>query len=252
MKKLIYIYIVFISTCSLAQNDSFFEQGNALYNQGDFDQAILKYETVLESGEHSAELYFNLANAHYKLNHIAPSIFYYEKALQLDPNDKEIQNNLGFARNMTIDAIDTVPEVGLSNYLKNITNKLNFDAWAKISVVFVCLFVLLFLFYYFAYSSTKKRLSFVASMVCIGLTCLTLALAFHKYNLDKKNRPAIVFTQESQVKSEPNLRSTEAFILHEGTKVQILDTVNNWKKIKLSDGKTGWIINEDIKALSEI
>jgi len=249
MKNLVYIFIVFISTCSLAQNSSFFEQGNALYNEGDFDQAILKYDAILESGEHSAELYFNLANAHYKLNHIAPSIFYYEKALQLEPNDKEIQNNLNFARNMTIDAIGTVPEVGLSNYLKNITNKLNFDAWAKLSVVFVCLFVLLFLFYYFAYSTTKKRLTFVSSMICIGLSCITLLFAFHKFNLDKKNRPAIVYTQESQVKSEPNLRSTEAFILHEGTKVQILDTVNNWKKIKLSDGKTGWILNQDIKAL---
>ncbi|PWK20446.1 tetratricopeptide repeat protein [Xanthomarina spongicola] len=252
MKKIIYIYIVFISTFSFAQNSSLFEQGNALYNEGDYDQAILKYEAILNNGEHSSELYFNLANAHYKLNHIAPSIYYYEKALQLDPTDKEIQNNLGFARNMTIDAIGSVPEVGLTNYLNNITNKLSFDFWAKTSVAFVCLFVLLFLFYYFAYSTTTKRLTFVSSMVCIGLTCITLLFAFHKDNLDKLNRPAIVFVQESQVKSEPNLRSTEAFILHEGTKVQILDTVNNWKKIKLSDGKTGWILNQDIKALNEI
>lgn len=86
-------------------------------------------------------------------------------------------------------------------------------------------------------------------MLSLGFTCLALIFAFHKFNLDKKDQPAIIFAQESQVKSEPNLRSTEAFILHEGTKVQILDTVNNWKKIKLSDGKTGWILNQDIKAL---
>ncbi|TYA60185.1 SH3 domain-containing protein [Formosa maritima] len=252
MKQLVYIFAFLLSFSSIAQNGSLFEQGNALYNEGDFDQAILKYEAILNNGEHSAELYFNLANAHYKLNHIAPSIFYYEKALQLAPNDREIQNNAAFARNMTIDAIGSVPEVGLSNYIKNITNKLSFDSWAKISIIFVCLFVALFLFYYFAYSTTRKRVSFISSMVCVGLTCITIAFAFHKFNLDKKNRPAIVFAQESQVKSEPNLRSTEAFILHEGTKVQILDTVNNWKKIKLSDGKTGWIINDDLKALSDI
>jgi uncharacterized protein YgiM (DUF1202 family) len=81
------------------------------------------------------------------------------------------------------------------------------------------------------------------------LACSALSLAFHKYNLDKNDKPAIVFAKESQIKSEPNLRSTEAFKLHEGTKVQILDTVNNWKKIKLADGKTGWIVSDDIKAL---
>ncbi|MCX7551181.1 tetratricopeptide repeat protein [Xanthomarina sp. F2636L] len=249
MKHLVYIFVILLSVSTLAQNTSLFEQGNALYNEGDFDQAILKYEAIIENGEHSAELYFNLANAHYKLNHIAPSIYYYEKALKLAPNDKEIKNNIAFARNMTIDAIGTVPEVGLSNYIKKLTNTFSFDIWAKAAVVFVCVFVVLFLTYYFAYSTTKKRLSFVSSMLCLGVTCLAVMFAFHKYNLDKKDKPAIIFAQESQIKSEPNLRSTEAFILHEGTKVQILDTVNSWKKIKLSDGKTGWVLNQDIKAL---
>ncbi|WP_417872355.1 tetratricopeptide repeat protein [Xanthomarina gelatinilytica] len=249
MKKLVYILVFFLSFITSAQNISLFEQGNALYNDGNYEQAILKYENILENGEHSAELYFNLANAHYKLNHIAPSIYYYEKALQLAPNDKEIKNNAAFARNMTIDAIDSVPEVGLSNYIKKVTNTFGFNTWAKLAIAFISIFVVLFLTYYFAYSTTKKRLAFVSSMLSLGFTCLALIFAFHKFNLDKKDQPAIIFAQESQVKSEPNLRSTEAFILHEGTKVQILDTVNNWKKIKLSDGKTGWILKQDIKAL---
>lgn len=249
MKQIIYsIFFIFSGVC-FAQNTSLFEQGNALYNEGDYEQAILKYEGILDNGEHSAALYFNLANAHYKLSHIAPSIYFYEKALQLEPNDKEIKNNAAFAKNMTIDAIGSVPEVGLSKFIKNLTNTFSFDAWAKISIASIVLFVLVFLSYYFAYSTTKKRLSFLASMTFLIVTCATLSLAFHKYNLDKNDRPAIVFVQESQVKNEPNLRSSEAFILHEGTKVQILDTVNNWKKIKLSDGKTGWISKEDIRAL---
>ena len=251
MKKLIYIFVALLSTCAFAQNTSLFEEGNTLYTNENFEQAILKYESVLKNNQHSAELYFNLANAHYKLNHIAPSIYYYEKALQLDPNSKDIQNNLSFAKNMTIDAIGVVPELGLSKYIKNISNKLNFDTWSITSIVFVCLFVVFVLYYYFAYSTTRKRLSFISSFICIGLAIVSLAFAFHKYNLDKKDRPAIIFAQESQVKSEPNLKSTEAFVLHEGTKVQILDTINNWQKIKLSDGKTGWILNDDLKPLKD-
>jgi len=81
---------------------------------------------------------------------------------------------------------------------------------------------------------------------------VTLALTFHGQNLVQTNQPAIVFAKESQIKSEPNLRSTEAFKLHEGTKVQVLDTVDNWKKIKIDDGKTGWVMNDDIKLVKSL
>ncbi|RXJ52556.1 SH3 domain-containing protein [Gelidibacter gilvus] len=249
MKHFIYILAFLISSLGFSQNEQLFEQANDLYNKGDFEDAISKYESIIESGEHSAALYFNLANAHYKLNHIAPSIYYYEKALVLDPNDKEIHNNIAFARNMTIDAIDKTPELGFAKFSKSITNWLTFDNWAKLSILLMVLFVVFYLIYYFNYSSTKKRLAFIAAMTFLILACSAVALAFNNYHLVKNDQPAIVFAKESQVKSEPNLRSSESFKLHEGTKVQILDTVNNWKKIKLADGKMGWIPSEAIKAL---
>ncbi|MCB0447877.1 MAG: tetratricopeptide repeat protein [Gelidibacter sp.] len=250
MKQLIYLYTFLISSVVFAQNETLFEQGNALYNDGNYEEAIKKYDAIIDNGQHSAELYFNLGNAHYKLNHVAPSIYYYEKALQLSPNDKEIKNNIAFARNMTIDAIDVQQEVGFSKLIKNATNTFSFDMWAKIAVGMIVLFVILFIAYYFTHSTGKKRLSFIGSILSLVIACAALTFAFHKYNLNKHDRPAIVFAQESKVKSEPNLRSGEAFTLHEGTKVQILDTMNSWKKIKLSDGKIGWIPEKDIKMLN--
>lgn len=249
MKNFVYILALLIGTLGFSQNETLFEQGNDLYNKGDFENAISKYEAIINAGEHSSELYFNLANAHYKLNHIAPSIYYYEKALKLAPNDKEIQNNIAFARNMTIDAIDKTPEIGFAKFSKNITNWLTFDNWAKLSVLLMVLFVVFYLIYYFNYGSTKKRLAFITAMSFLILSCFSIALAYNNYTLVENDQPAIVFAKESMVKSEPNLRSPESFKLHEGTKVQILDTVNNWKRIKLSDGKTGWIPNMDIKEL---
>ena len=135
-----------------------FEKANTLYNEGKYADAISQYESILATKNHSAALYFNLGNAHYKLNHIAPSIYYYEKALQLDPNDYDIKNNLALAKNMTIDAINVIPEGGLSKILNNTTNSLTFDNWAKVSIGFVFCFVVLFLIYYFAYSSFKKTI----------------------------------------------------------------------------------------------
>jgi tetratricopeptide (TPR) repeat protein len=236
---------------SFAQNETAFEQANTLYNEGNYTEAITKYTSILDQGEHSAELYYNIANAHYKLNNVAPSIYYYEKALLLKPNDKEILNNISYAKNMTIDAIEIVPEVGFSRLIKNATNTMVFDNWAKTAVALVVLFVLLFLMYYFSQSTSKKRLAFITSLSSLLLAFIALAFAFNSYELDQKNQPAIVFAQESQIKSEPNLRSAEAFKLHEGTKVQVIDTVTNWKKIKLSDGKTGWVVSDDIKLLKD-
>ncbi len=253
MKNLFYILIVLLSFTTIeAQNSTLFEQGNALYNEGKYAEAIDKYMSVLETDVHSAELYYNLGNAHYRLNNVAPSIYYFEKALLLNPKDKDIKNNLAFANNMTIDAIDNIPEVGFSKLIKNMTNTFSFDMWAKIAVLLAFVYVVLVLMYYFSYASGKKRIAFVTSVVCLLSLCIALAFAFNKFELDKKDNPAIVFVQESQVKTEPNLRSEEAFRLHEGTKVQIIDTVNNWKKVKLLDGKTGWIDSEDIKLLKEL
>jgi len=250
MKQLVQIFILTISAIVFGQSNTLFEQGNSLYNEGKYQEAINSYEAILENGEHSAELYFNLANAHYKLNSIAPSIYYYEKALQLNPNDDEIKNNAAFARNMTIDAIDTIPEVGFTRIMKNTTNTFSFDTWAVLSIALVFAFVVFFLMYYFSYATNKKRFLFLSSGASIVLALIALFFAFQKFNLDQKDRPAIVFAKESQIKTEPNLRSEEAFRLHEGTKVQVIESLKDWQKIKLSDGKIGWIPKQDIKLLN--
>ena len=92
-------------------------------------------------------------------------------------------------------------------------------------------------------------MAFVGSFLVLFLGLLSLAFAFKKFQQVENDNPAIVFAQESRVKSDPNNSSAEAFRLHEGTKVQILEDFDGWKKIRLSDGKTGWIANEDIKEL---
>ena len=249
MRTIIGLLVCCFSLFGFAQNNQAFKQANTLYNEGKYAEAIDTYESILESDMHSTELYYNLANANYKLNNIAPSIYYYEKALQLSPNDKEIENNLAFAQNMTIDAIDKVPQVGFSRIINNIVNIFNTDTWAKFAIGGVLLFVILFLSYHFSYSSSIKRIAFVVSIISLLVACFSVTMAFQKELIENKDNPAIVFAQESRVKSEANQQSEELFRLHEGTKVQVLETYEDWNKIQLRDNSTGWIPSKDLKLL---
>lgn len=249
MRTIAFLLLCCFSSIGFSQNDQIFSEANTLYNDGKYAEAIDKYESILDSEQHSAELYFNLGNANYKLNNIAPSIYYYEKALQLEPKNKDLQNNLAFAQNMTIDAIEEVPKVGFSRLTNNVVNTFATDTWAKIAVGSVLFFVLLFLTYHFSYTSSKKRVAFVVSIISLFIACFSLAMSFQKENLNNKNNPAIIFAQESRVKTDPNPTSEEVFRLHEGTKVQVLETYDDWRKIELSDNSTGWIPLKDIKLL---
>lgn len=249
MRVILCLCVLWISEFTFAQKDATFAKANDLYNAGKYAEAVDTYESILETGQHSAALYFNLGNANYKLNNIAPTIYYYEKALHLKPNDEEIKNNLAFAQNMTIDAIDKVPQVGFSRIINNIVNTFNTDTWAIIAISSVILFVLLFLLYHFSYSTAKKRIAFIVSVLGLLVACFSIAMAFQKESLNKKDNPAIVFAQESRVKAEANKTSEEVFRLHEGTKVQVLESYDDWKKIQISDNSTGWISSADIKLL---
>jgi tetratricopeptide (TPR) repeat protein len=233
-----------------SQTTESFKQANDLYDSGYYKEAIGQYDSILASNQHSAELYFNLANCYYKLNEVGPSIFYYEKALQLAPDDLDILNNLGYAQKMTIDAIQEVPESGVSKLLNKTLNSLSVDGWAIRCVGLVFLFVVLFLGYYLSYSEAKKRLFFVSSNVVLIILFVSLGLLFKKDSLDSNTQQAIIFVKETEIKAEPNLRSETSFTLHEGTKVLVIDDYNNdWSKIKLMNGETGWMARSELKSL---
>lgn len=251
MKRLASFMLLWIGLWSYAQNEAIFEQATSAYNEGDYEKAITHYLEILDNGEHSAPLYFNLGNSYYKINQIAPSIYYYEKALLLKPNDPEIRNNLAYAQNMTLDAIEKMPETGFSKIYRKITGFLSFDQWAISAVVFTILFVALYIaFFYFRYAS-RKRIAFISGIISLIFALISVVFAFVQYNDFRRDRPAIIFSEEVIIKSEPNNRSQEVFTLHEGTKIHVLDSLYEWKKIRIEDGKTGWLMDTDIKMLKD-
>ena len=251
MKNLVFLLLLLLSFTANAQNEALFNRATTYYNEGEYEKASENYFKILENGEHSAAVYYNIGNCYYKLNQIAPSIYYYEKALLLKPNDREIKNNLAYAQNMTLDAFEPLPETSLSKLYKNITGLLSFDQWSYVGVFFVFLFVLAYILFYYLRYSTHKRIAFITSIVSFFIAVFCIVLALVQFQDFEADIPAIVFSEELTVKSEPNNRSSQAFLLHEGTKVYVLDELDDWKKIELIDGKTGWVPSGEIKLLKD-
>jgi tetratricopeptide (TPR) repeat protein len=245
MIKKIALLLLLLPQVFLGQSG--FEKGNALYQKGNYNEAIAAYESVLSTKKQSAELYFNMANCYYKLNKVAPAIYNYEKALVLSPNDKATQNNLKFAQKLTIDEIKEVPKVGFAKLLRDFTANFHYDTWAWIAVSFAILFLVFFIGYYFSQYTVSKRIFFFGMFVLVFLILISVAAAIFEKSHFENERPAIVFAEVTSVKSEPKSSGSDAYVLHEGTKVYVQETLDNWKKIELTDGSQGWIESSAIK-----
>ncbi|MDO4229492.1 MAG: SH3 domain-containing protein [Capnocytophaga sp.] len=252
MKNILTIFFAFITCYGFPQsqeNETLFAKATENYNTGDFQAAVNNYMAILNAGFESSALYYNLANAHYKLNHVPESIYYYEKALILNPDNEDAKNNLVFANQMTIDAITPLPKTWFKNLSNSITQLFSLNIWSIFSISGVLGFVICFLLYYFSEKTIAKRIFFVGMLGALIIGVGTYFIAdFHRKNIEGE-KFAIFFDKTIRVFSEPNTYSSEIFSLHEGTKAEIIEQLNDWVKIKLADGKTGWVKESTLRIL---
>ena len=251
MKKIIFLLLIIANTVTAQNVDSLFTSANDFYRHGNFEKAIENYKKIASQDAISSALFLNLGNAYYKLNKVGPAIFYYEKALQLDPLHIDVLNNLVFAKRLALDNIEEVPATVFQNFNKNYLQKLSYNKWAILAVIFSLLTAILFLLFYFAYTPSKKRVYFTTSMISFIILIFTISITYHQYNQTKNNKEAIVFAEKTTIRNAPTLNAEAIFTLHEGTKVIVLDAIDNWKKIKLANGKQGWIIANEVKLLND-
>lgn len=247
--KLLLVFLFMYSNLFAQNNNELFDQANELYRNEKYVEAIGLYEQIETSGLVSSELYYNLGNSYYKINKVAPSIYNLEKALLINPRNTDAANNLIYANRMAIDAIEELPKTFFQNLEIDIIQKLSFDQWAIIAVVTSIVMCLFFLFFYFSYIPTRKRGYFIISILSGLLLIISLFFTYQQYETSISTVEAIVFDEKSSVKDAPLSSGQEVFEVHEGLKVNVLDEVDVWKKIRLSDGKTGWIISESLKVL---
>ena len=230
--------------------DSLWKAGVEAYTAGNYAQALQDWEDVRATGLMSKELYYNLGNAYFKTGEIAPAILWYERALRLDPSDTDVRYNLDFARAQTQDKIDEVPEIFFEQWGHALCYLLPSNTWAVLGLVFFGLTVLLVLLFLLGRTSTQRRVGFFAAIVTFLLAFLGWDFAQWQRTEAQRQDMAIVMRPVSSVKSSPSAEGAkDLFILHEGTRVKILDNVSGFSNIELADGRQGWIPIGEIEVI---
>ena len=243
--KILHIILLLSNTQGL---DSIFDQSNAFYTDGKYQMAIDGYKDILNSGFESAELYYNLGNAFYKLNNIPESNFFYEKARSISPTDEDILINLSYTQNLRIDKIEKLPITQTQNLKINILNLLSEKGWSVLLIILAWIACVSFVLYLSVNNSGNKRIFFTQFIILMIGFIVVFTINYEKKNLNNE-KFAIIYDKEIEVWSEPNKISELKFLLHEGTKVKQVDTIQDWVNIQLENGTLGWIQSSSIKTL---
>lgn len=230
--------------------DSLWTAGVQAYTDGKFSDASAAWTSIEESGQKSAKLYYNLGNAWFKQGNYPKAILNYERALRLDPSYSDARYNLEFTSNFVQDKIEPVPEFILKSVARKVCYVMGSNAWAVIFLVLLAAALMMGLLFLLGASVGKRRAGFYCGIVLLLLSAGALSFSIWQKSDSVKTDTAIVMSPVSSVKSSPSSGSSkDLFVIHEGTKVTILDEVGSWKNIALADGRQGWITSNELEVI---
>lgn len=235
----ILIFICFLF--SFANANDLIEKAEKAYDSKKYSEAIENYETLLNDGFQSFQLYYNLGNCYYRNNEIGKAIYNYELARKLEPADEDVKINLSKATARTIDKIDSKENFFINAVKSNVLSTFSTKVWAWFSIyalIAICIFVFLFI------SSNQiaiKRFSFVISIFLAIVFVITYFFGYSAVRAKNNNKFAIIIAKESKIYNEPTLTATSKFMLHEGTKIRLVEGNGDWFLIKLDNGNEGWV-----------
>ena len=215
-----------------------YKTASQLYKTNQFEQAASSYEKILQQGYKNAEVYYNLGNCYYKLNNISKAILNYERASKLAPRDEDIQHNLKIADTRIIDKIQPVPQLAVITMWNSFIGSNSSHGWGIYALGLIWAALLFFAVYLFI---GLRQFSLTFGSILLVASIAFISLAFKQSEKEQNSDSAILTIANSFVKSAPDNNGNDLFMLHEGVKFQLLDRVGDWEKIRLADGKVGWL-----------
>ncbi len=238
---ILFVFIGFINNLKAEDNYIALDKANNEYAKGNYQNAIGLYQDIIKTGYEASELYYNLGNAYFKNNNLPSAILYFEKAKRLNPTDEDIDFNIKVANNKIIDKIDIVPELFYNRWWKAMYSLRSTNGWAILSIVSITIMLLLIGLYLFSNKMKIRKLCFSFSFLFFVITILTINFAFIQQKQIINSNEAIIFLPTVSVKSSPDANSTDIFVIHEGTKIQITDNIGEWSEIRIANKSKGWI-----------
>jgi tetratricopeptide (TPR) repeat protein len=242
LRTIVAAALISIPTMVYAQSpEQVLEQANRLYQENKFAEAKDAYESLVRNGYVSGDLYYNLGNAYYKLGNFARAILNFERACRFMPNDEDLNHNLQVANLMITDKVEPTPRLFIWDYWDAAKNAFSMDSITWVMYTWYVIVVALIGAAILWRPYRTRRWGMVAIAVS-GVACiLSIVLFVAKLSDLNRNDMAVVTTNVTTIKNSPDARSSDAFVLHAGVKVQITDKVSDWVKIRLADGKVGWM-----------
>jgi tetratricopeptide (TPR) repeat protein len=249
----LFLFIFLLSVFSIARAqgitvNNIFNKANREYRNKDYQQAISDYLSIIKENYRSPELYFNLGNCYYRTDSIGKAILFYEKAKRLSPSDKDIALNLQLANLKVTDKIEPMNDFILITWWHNLVRSTSADVWAIWAVILLWLGLTGALLFFFGTSLQLRKAGFFSAFIFLVISVFIFVVAFSRSHFDAQ-KYAVILSSSVHIMSEPDEQSKELFVLHEGVKVKLISSSDNYKNIELPDGKQGWV--ED-NALGEI
>ncbi len=226
-----------------------FEQANDAYEKEDYDSTISLLDSLLSVGLESPELYYNLGNAWFKKSEMPKAILYYEKAKKLDPNNVDINYNLELANTKIADRIEPIPEFFLKKWWRSTLVFLNESQWMIVNVISYSILMVFVIIFFISKSKSIKQSSFFIGIIFLSISLITGLMGYQSNQIVHTHNTAIVFTPTINVKSSPNENANTIFVIHQGTKVELVDHLKSWYRIKLANGSVGWMKDIDFEKI---
>ncbi len=244
MKKIILILIsifIFYNGINAQNIETLVKKGNTAYQNNKYSEAIENYQKIIKQGYISSELFYNLGNAYFKNNNLGKAILYYEKSLKLSPLDEDAAYNLKIAKARTVDKIKEVPQIFIVRWWNILLTSFSISGWKIIVLIFYFLLLISIGIFLFIKNANIQRITFVFGLFNLIVFIISVIIFISAYTRTTTTSYGILQKSAVTAKISPDTQSNDAFVIHEGTKFLLEDKVNNWVKIKLADGKIGWL-----------
>ena len=242
LSSLTLVIVLFLSANLTAQTpDELMKSANKLYQQGDYELAIQSYQKILGQGFESGATYYNLGNSYFKTGKLGYAIYSYEKGLKIEPNDEDLAYNLKIANSRTVYKISQLPKLFIVSWWEGLVTSLNISGWSFVVMILFWILLSSIAIYLFSRRTRLQRISFLISSVSLSVLIIAVVILFARVNREAATDYGILLEQAYSVKVSPDIQSNDAFVIHEGIKFTLEDRVNDWAKIRLIDGKVGWI-----------